>query len=181
MTCVECGAEMGAPNVCAKCGAPVPVSLLDKVDDRTSWAGTQASSQPGTDAGTQPFKRFTGRFAGRLGVGIAILVILVVGIVLAVAHPHSNAGSASAEQAAQRLCSRVGGQLAVGIADAYDCEFVPYYGSDGQVYAGERLQVDLSADSLMTDVTNADGLSATPSECASGHYPGFGAGPGRVS
>src|SRR5215469_6725687 len=43
MTCVECGTEMGTASACARCGAPVPGYLLDKVGDRASLQDSVAS------------------------------------------------------------------------------------------------------------------------------------------
>jgi hypothetical protein len=46
MTCVECGAEMGTASACARCGAPVPGYLLDKVRGRALGHDTLASPWP---------------------------------------------------------------------------------------------------------------------------------------
>jgi hypothetical protein len=82
MTCVECGSEMGTASVCARCGAPVPGHLLDKVAERGSQQGRVASLPdfPDTWRGCLVV---TGLFL----IDVVAVLFVITGIVYAIRGP----------------------------------------------------------------------------------------------
>jgi hypothetical protein len=82
MTCVECGAEMGTASACARCGAPVPRYMLDKVGDRASRQDILASSPPNPEPGDS----FTWGGCLVMSVLFSINFVAVVSLIGAVAY-----------------------------------------------------------------------------------------------